>query len=77
MYRLSVDRRAALLTALLSNNGIRETSRITGANKATVLKFIAEAGGVARWYHQAVFGTYQRRPGLWICRSAGTGFGPW
>src|SRR3954463_926202 len=50
MNKLSADRRAAVLRALCEGNGIRATSRLTGANKETVMKVMVEAGEFASTY---------------------------
>ncbi len=48
--KLSPERRAAILRALCEGNGIRATGRLTGSNKETVMKLLAEAGEFASTY---------------------------
>jgi IS1 family transposase len=50
MNKLSVERRAAIISALCEGNGIRTTARLTGSNKETVMKLLAEAGEFASAY---------------------------
>ncbi len=42
MNRLSDERRAQILTALVEGNSIRSTCRMTGAAKATVLRLLEQ-----------------------------------
>jgi hypothetical protein len=44
MRKLSPERRAAVLSALVEGNSINSTCRMTGANKVTVLRLLADAG---------------------------------
>jgi IS1 family transposase len=50
MNKLSVERRAAIITALCEGNSIRATARMTGANKETVMKLMVEVGEFASAY---------------------------
>jgi transposase-like protein len=44
MNRLSIQERAKILGCLVEGNSIRATSRMTGADKKTVLRLLAEFG---------------------------------
>ena len=44
MNRLSLDARVRILSALVEGNGIRATSRMTGTDKKTVLRLLADVG---------------------------------
>ena len=44
MNRLSTERRAQVLSALVEGNSIRATSRMTGAAKNTITKLLADVG---------------------------------
>jgi len=62
MNKLSTERRAAMVAALVEGNSIRSTCRMTGAAKRTVLKLLAELGNACRVYHNAtVRGVTARR----------------
>src|SRR6266508_546219 len=54
MNKLSAERRAAVLTALVEGNSIRSTSRITGVAKNTILRLLADAGTVAADYQDRI-----------------------
>jgi IS1 family transposase len=44
MYKLSMDKRVAVITALVEGCSIRSTSRMTGVAKGTILRLLAEVG---------------------------------
>ena len=50
MNRLSPERRAQVISALVEGNSIRATCRMTGTAKGTVLKLLADIGEVCREY---------------------------
>jgi IS1 family transposase len=54
MNRLSRERRAQVLRALVEGNSIRATCRITGTAKGTVLTLLADAGAACSEYQDAV-----------------------
>ena len=51
MYRLTTEKRTAVLNALVEGNSVRATCRLTGAAKGTVLRLLAELGEVCRALH--------------------------
>ena len=51
MNKMSVERRAAVLTALVEGNSIASTCRMFGVNKITVLRLLADAGTFAAKLH--------------------------
>jgi IS1 family transposase len=51
MKKLSIETRAAVLTALVEGNSIASTCRMFGVNKVTVLRLLADAGTLAAQYH--------------------------
>ncbi len=51
MNKLSTDRRAALVSALVEGNSVRSTARMTDTAFNTVLKFVADIGTVCREYY--------------------------
>lgn len=51
MRRLSTEKRAMILTALVEGNSINATARMTGASKVTILRLLADAGTLAAQYH--------------------------
>lgn len=53
MNKLSTERRAAIVKALVEGNSVRAACRLTGAAKGTVLKLLAELGESCRAYHDA------------------------
>lgn len=53
MNKLSTDRRAALISALVEGNSIRSTARMTDTAFNTVLKFVADIGTVCRAFLDA------------------------
>jgi IS1 family transposase len=50
MNKLSPERRAQIISALVEGNSIRATCRMTGTAKGTVLKLLADVGEVCRDY---------------------------
>jgi IS1 family transposase len=62
MNRLSTERRARVIAALVEGNSIRSTVRMTGVAKGTVLKLLADLGGACAKYHdQAVCDLHSKR----------------
>jgi IS1 family transposase len=53
MNRLSVERRARVLAALVEGNSVRATGRMTGTAKGTILKLLADAGAACSSYQDA------------------------
>jgi hypothetical protein len=53
MNRLPVEKRAAILAALVDGNSVRATCRITDTAKATVLKLLVDAGTACLNYQRA------------------------
>jgi IS1 family transposase len=53
MRKLSTEQRAQILTALVEGNSMASTTRMFGASKITILRLLADAGTVARRYHDA------------------------
>jgi IS1 family transposase len=51
MNKLSTDRQAAILNALVEGNSIRATARMVGVSKNTVSRFLRIAGGYAMHVH--------------------------
>ena len=51
MNRLNIEQRAKILGCLVEGNSIRSTSRLTGADKKTVLRLLAEFGASCRKLH--------------------------
>ncbi|MBA7478866.1 IS1 family transposase ISNisp5 [subsurface metagenome] len=50
MNRLSIERRARVISALVEGNSIRATCRITGTAKGTVIRLLAEVGRACASY---------------------------
>lgn len=55
MNKLSLDRRAAVVKALIDGASVRAVSRMTGTDKDTVLKILAEVGEFCSGYQDAAF----------------------
>src|SRR5687767_6804084 len=53
MNRLSLERRAAIIRALIDGNSVRATCRIIGAAKGTVLSLVAEIGTACDAYQRS------------------------
>lgn len=51
MRKLSTDKRAMILTALVEGNSINATARVCGCSKVTVLRLLADAGTMASKWH--------------------------
>lgn len=51
MRKLPTEKRAMILTALAEGNSIASTCRMLGVNKVTVLRLLADAGTLAREFH--------------------------
>lgn len=54
MNTLSVDRRAAIVRALVEGNSVRATARLTGTSKNTVLKLLVDLGELCSIYQSHV-----------------------
>jgi IS1 family transposase len=50
MNRLSIERRAKVISALVEGNSIRATCRLTGTAKGTVIRLLAEVGKACAEY---------------------------
>ena len=55
MNRLSVDKQKQIIAALIEENSIRATCRMTDTAKGTVLKLLADVGKVCAEYQDKVF----------------------
>src|SRR6267143_6134124 len=53
MNRLSIEQRAKILGCMVEGNSVRATSRLTGADKKTVLRLLAEVGSACQKFHDA------------------------
>jgi IS1 family transposase len=53
MNRLSLERRAALIRALVDGNSVRATGRIVGAAKGTILSLLADVGTACDAYQRS------------------------
>ena len=51
MNRLSIQERAKILGCMVEGNSVRATSRLTGADKKTVLRLLAEFGSACQKFH--------------------------
>lgn len=51
MRKLSAEKRAMILSALVEGNSIAATCRMVGASKVTVLRLLADAGAFAAQFH--------------------------
>ena len=55
MNRLTTEKRAMILTALVEGNSVNATARLCGCSKVTVLRLLADAGTVcAAWHDEHV-----------------------
>src|SRR6266699_4922441 len=59
MNRLSAERRAQVISALVEGNSIRSTCRMTGTAKGTVLTLLADAGAACLEYQDATLRNLQ------------------
>lgn len=55
MNKLSTEKRAQIINALVEGNSIRATNRMTGASKVTILKLLADIGKVCSEYQDKAF----------------------
>ena len=55
MNKLSLEKRAQIVSCLVEGNSIRATCRITGAAKNTVVKLLAELGNACSVYQDKIF----------------------
>ena len=55
MNKLDRQARSRILHLLCEGNSIRAVTRLTGASKKTVSRFMVEAGQAAAWYQDRVF----------------------
>jgi IS1 family transposase len=53
MNQLSVERRAAVIAALVEGNSLRGTSRLTGVARMTIEKLLRDIGAACAAYHDA------------------------
>lgn len=53
MNILPIEKRVAILSALVEGNSMRSVSRMTGVSINTVMKFVADFGEVCEAYHDA------------------------
>ena len=53
MNQLSIERRAAVVSALVEGNSLRATSRLTGVARMTVEKLLRDLGAACIAYHDA------------------------
>lgn len=51
MRKLSTEKRAMIISALVEGNSINSTSRMVGVSKITVLRLLADAGTFCAQYH--------------------------
>jgi RHS repeat-associated protein len=51
MNKMSIERRAAVLSSLVEGNSIASTCRMFGVNKVTVLRLLSDAGQMALDFH--------------------------
>ena len=51
MRKLSTEKRAMILSALVEGNSVSATARLVGASKVTVLRLLADAGTFCAQYH--------------------------
>ena len=53
MNRLSTEKRAAVIAALVEGNSLRGTARLTGVARMTIEKLLRDLGAACRAYHDA------------------------
>lgn len=62
MRKLSTDKRAAVISALVEGTSVSSTARMCGVSKLTVLRLLADVGSLCRDYHDlAVRGLHSQR----------------
>ena len=62
MNKLSTEKRAQVVAALVEGNSINSTARMTGVSKPTILKLIADLGAACeRFHHETVRGVKSQR----------------
>ena len=54
MNRLNIQKRTAVVAALVEGNSIRATSRLTGVCKPAILRLLADMGAVCAEYHDKI-----------------------
>ena len=55
MRKLSTEKRAMILSALVGGNSINATGRMVGVSKITVLRLLADSGTYCAQYHDLFF----------------------
>src|ERR1039458_5000240 len=55
MYRITTDKRVAVITALVEGCSVRSTVRMTGVSKGAILRLLAEVGTACAEYQDRVF----------------------
>jgi IS1 family transposase len=53
MNKLSMDKKIAVISALVEGCSVRSTSRMTGVAKGTILRLLAEVGAACEEFHNA------------------------
>jgi len=53
MNRLSLERRAEIISALIEGNSVRATGRLMNAAKGTILSLVADVGNVCDAYQRS------------------------
>lgn len=51
MNKLTAERRAAILSALVEGSSVNSTARMTGCSQVTILRLLADAGSFSADYH--------------------------
>ena len=54
MYKLSMDKKVAVITALVEGCSVRSTVRMTGVAKGTILRLLAEVGAASAEFHDVM-----------------------
>src|SRR5271168_3559335 len=54
MYRLSMEKRVAVITALVEGCSVRSTSRMTGVAKGTITRLLESVGAACAAYQNRV-----------------------
>jgi hypothetical protein len=55
MNKLSIDKQAKVISALVEGNSIRATCRMTGIAKNTIVKLLADLGRICAEYQDKIF----------------------